>query len=283
VIVYKGDKMSEVYDKLMSCYRSVKSRVDFTPEVALVLGSGLGNYAEKIDIRETIDYKDIEGFPVSTAPGHKGRFVFGYVGKVPVVIMQGRFHYYEGYDMTDVVLPIRLMHLMGAGSLILTNASGGIRSDLEAGDIMLIRDQISAFVPSPLRGANIRELGNRFPDMSHIYDPGYIEIAEKCAETLGIQIKKGVYVQTKGPNYESPAEIQMYKILGADAVGMSTTVEAIAANHMDMKILGISCISNLAAGISPNPLTEEEVIEAGKMVEDKLTKLVTAVIEKIGD
>lgn len=275
--------MSEVYDKLMSCYRSVKSRVDFTPEVALVLGSGLGNYAEKIDIRETIDYKDIEGFPVSTAPGHKGRFVFGYVGKVPVVIMQGRFHYYEGYDMTDVVLPIRLMHLMGAGSLILTNASGGIRSDLEAGDIMLIRDQISAFVPSPLRGANIKELGNRFPDMSHIYDLRYIEIAEKCAETLGIQIKKGVYVQTKGPNYESPAEIQMYKMLGADAVGMSTTVEAIAANHMDMKILGISCISNLAAGISPNPLTEEEVIEAGKMVEDKLTKLVTAVIEKIGD
>lgn len=274
--------MNEVYDKLMNCFKSVQDMVDFTPEVALVLGSGLGNYADKIDIKKTIDYKDIQDFPVSTAPGHKGRFVFGYVGKVPVVIMQGRFHYYEGYDMTDVVLPIRLMHLMGAKSLVLTNASGGISSDLNVGDIMLIRDQISAFVPSPLRGANINELGNRFPDMSNIYDPAYIDVAEQCAEELGIDVKKGVYVQTKGPNYESPAEIQMYKVLGADAVGMSTTVEAIAANHMNMNILGMSCISNLAAGISLNPLTEEEVIEAGKLVEDKLTELVTAVIEKIG-
>ncbi len=273
--------MNPVYDKLIKCVESVKSRTDFVPKVALVLGSGLGDYADTMKVEATVDYKDIEGFPVSTAPGHVGRFVFGYVGDVPVVCMQGRVHYYEGYDMTDVVLPIRLMKLLGAEVLFVTNASGGIRQGFKAGDLMLIRDQISFFVPSPLRGENIGELGVRFPDMSHIYDEDLQQIVRECAAEMHLTIREGVYVQTQGPNYESPAEINMCRVLGADAVGMSTCCETLAANHMGMRIVGISCISNLAAGISPTPLSEQEVIDAGKKVSKTFTELVTRVIKAI--
>ena len=253
----------------------------FCAEIALVLGSGLGDYADQMEIAATVDYRDIEGFPVSTAPGHKGRFVFGYVKGVPVVVMQGRVHYYEGYDMTGVVLPIRLMKLMGAKVLFLTNASGGIRQGFHPGDLMLITGQISSFVPSPLIGENIPELGPRFPDMSHVYDEDLQQIVKKTACSLDIDLREGVYIQLKGPNYETPQEIHMCRVLGADAVGMSTACEAVAANHMGMKIVGISCISNLAAGISPTPLSEEEVIEAGRQVAEKFTALVTASIENI--
>ncbi len=251
--------MNEVYEKLMGCLASVRKNIDFKPEVALVLGSGLGDYAEGIKIESVLDYHDIEGFPVSTVYGHKGRFIFGYIKEVPVVIMQGRVHYYEGYDMTDVVLPIRLMGLLGAKVLFLTNASGGIQDGMKAGDFMLITDHISSFVPSPLIGANIDELGVRFPDMSEVYKKDLQQIIRETAKALDIPLKEGVYVQTTGPQYESPREIQMYKILGADAVGMSTVCEAVAANHMGMKVCGISCVSNLAAGISETPLTHEEV------------------------
>ncbi len=273
--------MNPVYDKLINCYESVKDQIPFEPEIGLVLGSGLGDYATQMDVKATINYRDIEGFPVSTAPGHVGRFVFGYVGNVPVVAMQGRVHYYEGYDMSDVVLPIRLMRLMGAKVLFLTNASGGIKQGFSAGNLMLITGQISTFVPSPLRGENISQLGVRFPDMSHIYDEDLQLIVKKAACELGQDIKEGVYVQTPGPNYESPQEVAMLRTLGADAVGMSTACEAIAGNHMGMKIVGISCISNLAAGISPHPLSEEEVIEAGQMVAKDFTALVTKSIEMI--
>ena len=273
--------MNPIYEKLMHCYKQVREKTDFVPKVALVLGSGLGDYADHIRIEAVVDYHDIDGFPVSTALGHKGRFVFGYVREVPVVIMQGRVHYYEGYDISDVVLPERLMGLLGAKYLFLTNASGGIQQGIKAGDLMLITDQISFFVPSPLRGENMDSLGRRFPDMSHIYDEELQTIAKRAALSLGINLRQGVYVETQGPNYESPAEIGLLRTLGADAVGMSTAVEAIAANHMGMKILGISCISNLAAGISPNPLTEEEVIEAGKMVKEKFTALVSEIIRRI--
>ncbi|MCR5144228.1 MAG: purine-nucleoside phosphorylase [Lachnospiraceae bacterium] len=275
--------MNQVYDKLMRCYESVKARVDFRPKVALVLGSGLGDFASQMDVEVTVDYKDIEGFPVSTAPGHVGRFVFGYVEGVPVVAMQGRIHYYEGYDMSDVVLPIRLMKLLGAEVMFLTNAAGGIKQGFKAGELMLITGQIATFVPSPLRGANISELGNRFPDMSHVYDENLQFIVKKSATKLGIDIKEGVYIQFPGPNYETPEEITMARTLGADAVGMSTACEAIAANHMGMKIVGITCVSNLAAGISPTPLSEEEVIEAGKSVSVKFTSLVKDVIKTIED
>lgn len=273
--------MNPVYEKLMKCYECYQNKIDFKPRVALVLGSGLGNYADQIKVEATLDYKDIEGFPVSTAPGHVGRFVFGYVGEVPIVAMQGRVHYYEGYDMTDVVLPIRLMKLMGAEVLFLTNASGGIKQGFQAGDLMLITGQIANFVPSPLLGENIPELGPRFPDMSHVYDEDLQQVVRKTASQMDMSIKEGVYIQLKGPNYESPQEINMCRVIGADAVGMSTACEAIAANHMGMKIVGISCISNLAAGISPTPLTEEEVIETGNKVAKEFSALVTESIKNI--
>ena len=270
--------MNQVYEKLMRCYASVREKVDFKPRVALVLGSGLGNYGEQIKISQVLDYHEIEGFPVSTVPGHKGRFLFGYVDDVPVVAMQGRVHYYEGYPMTDVVLPIRLMKLLGAGILFLTNAAGGVNPEFSAGDFMLIKDQIASFVPSPLIGANLEELGPRFCDMSEVYDKDLQEIIRKTAKDLGIPLQEGVYIQLTGPNFETPAEVKMWRTLGADAVGMSTACEGIAANHMGMKICGISCISNLACGLTDQPLSHQEVQETADRVAPLFEKLVTASI-----
>ncbi len=275
--------MSEVYEKLLKCYECYKERIGFTPKVALVLGSGLGDFAETIRVVDTLDYHDIEGFPVSTVPGHTGRFIFGYVGEVPVVCMQGRVHYYEGYEMSDVVLPARLMKLMGAEVLFLTNAAGGVKQGFHAGDLMLITGQIASFIPSPLRGANIDELGVRFPDMSQIYDLNLQRIVRKAAVTLGIDMKEGTYLQFSGPQYESPQEVTMSRTLGADAVGMSTACEAIAARHMGMKVVGISCISNLACGISPTPLSHKEVQEVADEVAPRFQALVTEIITQIGE
>ena len=273
--------MSEVYDKLMKCFSCVKEKIDFTPEIALVLGSGLGDYADGIEVVAELDYSEIEGFPVSTVPGHEGKYIFGYVDKVPVVCMKGRVHYYEGYPISDVVLPIRLMKLMGAKVLFLTNASGGINTAFHAGDFMMIKDQIANFVPSPLIGPNIEELGVRFPDMSNIYDKELQWIIRKTAVLLDIPIQEGVYIQLTGPNYESPAEVRMCRTLGADAVGMSTACEAVAANHMGMMICGISCISNMACGITANPLTHKEVQETADRVAPLFKKLVTECIKNI--
>lgn len=275
--------MSQVYEKLLKCYECYKERIDFTPKVALVLGSGLGDFAKTIRVVDTLDYHDIEGFPVSTVSGHTGRFIFGYVGEVPVVCMQGRVHYYEGYEMSDVVLPARLMKMMGAEVLFLTNAAGGVKQGFHAGDLMLITGQIASFIPSPLRGANIDELGVRFPDMSQIYDLNLQRIARKVAVTLGIDMKEGTYLQFSGPQYESPQEVTMSRTLGADAVGMSTACEAIAARHMGMKVVGISCISNLACGISPTPLSHKEVQEVADEVAPKFQALVTEIITQIGE
>ncbi len=253
--------MSNAIEKLMKSYEYCKSRIDFSPKVALVLGSGLGHFAETVDIVGEIPYHEIEGFPVSTVAGHNGRFLFGYIEDVPVVLMQGRVHYYEGYTMQDVVLPIRLMKLMGAEILFLTNASGGVNKSFSVGDFMLIKDQISSFVPSPLIGANLDELGPRFPDMSEIYNKDLQKIIKQTAQAEDIELQEGVYLQFTGPNYESPAEVQLAAKLGADAVGMSTACEAIAANHMGMRICGISCVTNMACGISDAPLNHEEVQE----------------------
>ncbi|MDE7436152.1 MAG: purine-nucleoside phosphorylase [Lachnospiraceae bacterium] len=275
--------MSEVYDKLMRCYNSVKNRISFTPEVALVLGSGLGDYADDIRVVDTLDYHEIEGFPVSTVPGHAGRFVFGYVGSVPVVCMQGRVHYYEGYSMQDVVLPIRLMKLLGAKVLFLTNAAGGIKQGMSAGDFMMITGQIGCMVPSPLIGENIDELGERFPDMSRIYDEKLQQVIRRAAVEQNTLLWEGTYMQLSGPNFETPQEIAMCRTLGADAVGMSTACEAIAANHMGMRVCGISCISNMAAGISPFTLTHREVQEMADRVAPRFKKLVTESIEKMHD
>lgn len=273
--------MNVNYEKLMKCFECVQQKITFKPEIALILGSGLGDYTDTMEVVETLDYHDIEGFPVSTVPGHKGRFVFGYAGGVPIVAMQGRVHFYEGYKPQDVVLPIRLMKLMGAKVLFLTNAAGGINRSFNAGDFMLITDQISMSVPSPLIGENIDELGVRFPDMSEVYSRRLRKIIENSAVTAGVPLRKGVYIQTTGPQYETPAEIRAYERLGADAVGMSTAIEAIAARHAGMEICGISCISNLAAGISVNPLTHAEVQETADRVAPLFKKLVTQAIKDI--
>ena len=272
-----------VSEQLEASRSFVAGKVQFQPKIALVLGSGLGAFADRIDVKQTLDYAEIPGFPVSTVAGHAGRFVFGYCDGVPVAVMQGRVHMYEGYTPQEAVLPIRLLRLLGAEILFLTNAAGGIQPGMKAGEFMLITDQISSFVPSPLRGANLEELGVRFPDMSEIYSKRLNRIIRKIAVNEDIPLKEGVYVQTAGPAYESPAEIRMFRMLGADAVGMSTAIEAIAARHCGMEICGVSCISNLAAGISPHPLTHEEVKEAGDKAAPQFEKLVRTAIRKFGE
>lgn len=273
--------MSKEYEKLISCYEEIKEKIPVQPKVALVLGSGLGEFAEQIQIRGEISYQEIKGFPISTVAGHKGRFVFGYVGEVPVVIMQGRVHYYEGYSMEQVVLPIRLMKLMGAEILFLTNAAGGVNFEFQPGDFMMITDHITEFVPSPLIGENLAELGPRFPDMSNVYDKELQDIMRRTAQELNIALKEGVYLQFTGPAYETPAEIRMSRTLGADAVGMSTACEAVAAKHMGMQVCGISCVSNLASGMSQTPLSHKEVQETADRVAPLFRKLVWHIIENL--
>ncbi len=273
--------MGSAYDRLVRCYEYCKSKIDFAPKIGLVLGSGLGGFANQVEVKGEIPYSDIEGFPVSTVAGHAGKFIFADVEGVPVVMMQGRVHFYEGYSMEDVVLPIRLMKMMGAKVLVLTNASGGINEEFEAGDFMMITDQISSFVASPLIGENMDELGVRFPDMSEIYDKKLCGAVREAAEAAGIKLREGVYIQFTGPNYESPAEIRMARAMGADAVGMSTACEAIAANHMGMKVCGISCVVNMAAGVQKTPLSHEEVQAMGREKSEAFTRLMLETLKRI--
>ena len=254
---------------------------NFKPEVGIILGTGLGGFVDSIDVEYRLEYKDIPNMPVSTVEGHKGCLIFGTVGGKKVVAMQGRFHYYEGYKMEDVVLPVRLMKMMGAKILFLTNAAGGVNFDFHAGDFMLISDQI-CMAPSPLIGENADELGVRFPDMSNIYNRDLRAIVRNAAKDLNIPLQEGVYIQLTGPNYESPAEIRMVRTLGADAVGMSTACEAIAANHAGMRVVGISCISNMACGITENPLTHAEVQETADRVAPLFKQLVTESVLRLG-
>ena len=270
-----------VYDKLVKCLECVRAKVDFVPDVAITLGSGLGNFANNVEVVATLPYSEIDGFPISTVPGHKGQFIFGYLDGVKVVLMQGRVHYYEGYSISDVVLPTRLMKMMGAKALFLTNASGGINPSFHAGAFMMITDHISIWAPNPLIGPNIEELGTRFPDMSHVYDLDLQDAIRKAAKDNNIELFEGIYAQLTGPSFESPAEINLLHKLDVDAVGMSTVVEAIAANHMGMKICGISCVSNLAAGMSPNPLTHAEVQEAADKAAPRFTMLVKESVKNI--
>ena len=274
--------MTKVYERLQRCYKSIEDKIPFRPRLALVLGSGLGDYAERIEIEASIDYHEITDFPVSTVSGHKGRFVFGHIDTVPVVIMQGRVHFYEGYSIEEVVLPERLMHLMGAEILFLTNACGSANPAYQAGDFMLLTDHILYSVPNPLIGANAEELGVRFPDMSEVYDPALRKEIFACAKDLGISLREGVYMQFSGPSFETPAEVRMAHILGADAVGMSTACEAVAGRHCGMRICGISCISNLGAGLSEEPLSDEDVKVVANRVAPLFKKLVTEAIIRIG-
>lgn len=272
-----------ITEKLDGCVKAIREKTDFVPKVALVLGSGLGNYAQNIKIEKEISYREIPGFPVSTVPGHDGKFIFGYVGETPVVCMKGRVHYYEGYPISDVVLPARTMLKLGAKILFLTNAAGGINYDFAAGDLMLITDHISCFAPNPLIGPNEDSLGLRFPDMSDVYKKDLQEVIRTTAKENDIDLKEGVYCQLTGPSFESPAEIKMLRSMGVSAVGMSTVVEAIAANHMGARVCGVSCISNLAAGMSDNPLTHEEVQEAADKAAIKFELLVTESVKKFGN
>lgn len=274
--------MSRQYEKVERCYEYYRSLTGFRPKIGLILGSGLGGYAKNMKVEMEIPYGEIPGFPVSTVQGHEGKFMLGYIGNVPAVVMKGRVHYYEGYTMEDVVLPTRLMKKMGMEILFLTNAAGGINRDFHVGDFMMITDQISSFVPSPLIGENVSEMGERFPDMTHIYDAELMDLIEETACEQKIDLKKGVYLQTTGPNFESPAEIRMYGILGADAVGMSTACEAIVARHAGVRVCGISCISNMASGISEEELSHLDVQAVADIKAGDFERLITMSIEKMG-
>ena len=271
--------MTELAKELSQCVDVVRERTELAPEIGLVLGSGLGFLADEVDDPVFVDYKDLPGFPVSTVPGHKGRLVMGTLSSRRVAIMQGRFHYYEGYSMDKVALGVRLMGKLGARAFVITNAAGGIRADLQPGDLMLIRDHINLMGSNPLIGPNHDDLGPRFPDMSNAYSSELRTQARAVAADLGILVKEGVYAAFTGPSYETPAEIRLLNILGADAVGMSTIPEVIAATHMSLPVLGISCISNLAAGISPEPLSHEEVTETAAKVRHVFSKLVLALVK----
>lgn len=261
------------------CLTYIRSITDFVPKAALVLGSGLGGFTEKLDsIVCEIPYSDIPGFPVSTVSGHAGKFIMGYVEDVPLICMSGRVHYYEGYAPEDVVLPLRVMHALGAEFLFLTNAAGGISSDLKPGSLVLLRDHISLFIPNPLIGENDPDEGERFPDMSEVYDPKLRELVEKAASEADVRLESGVYCQLSGPSYETPAEIRLLQRLGADVVGMSTVMEAITAHHAGMKVCAISFVSNMAAGINTHALSHEEVKEAGIQAAPRFTRLVRAAI-----
>lgn len=259
----------------------IRKFTDEIPETAIVLGSGLGALADNIEITATVPYREITDMPVSTAPSHKGQFVFGKIGGKNVVLMQGRLHLYEGYSPSQVVMPIRLMRLLGAKNLILTNACGGINRNLSVGDFMMIKDHISCFVDSPLIGKNIDEFGTRFPDMSNAYDKDLQKAIKTVAKNNNITLHSGVYAQLKGPQFESPAEIKMLSLLGADAVGMSTVTEAITANHCGFKVCGISLITNLACGILDKPLSGEEVNEAAQKVAPQFEKLIKETVKAI--
>lgn len=279
--------MSVEYQRLKKCFDQLKGLLQertegafVEPEMALVLGSGLGNYTERIHILARVKYSELEGFPVSTVPGHMGCFVYGRIENVPIICMQGRVHYYEGYSMKDVVMPIRLMGMLGAKTLFLTNAAGGIQIGMNPGDLMLITGQIASFVPSPLIGENVGELGARFPDMSEIYDRKWIFKAKTCATKLGIDLREGTYMQLSGPQYETPQEVAMCRRMGADAVGMSTACEAVAANHMGLEVIGISVISNMACGITSEPLSNEEVQKRADEAAPKFEALVTELIKQ---
>lgn len=258
----------------------IRKQTDLLPEIAIILGSGLGALANHVTDQTVLKYEDIPHFKASTVAGHAGELIIGKIENRSVLIMNGRFHYYEGHDMEIVTLPIRVFARLGIKNLIVTNAAGGIGDELLPGTIMLIHDHLSFMCPSPLRGANLSEFGTRFPDMTHVYSTEHIELAKKIADKLGIPVKSGVYCYFTGPQYETPSEIKAVKLLGADAAGMSTVPEAIIARHCDMNILGISLITNKAAGLGGNELSHEEVGAIAKTSGEKLVKLVKNIIKE---
>ena len=269
--------------QLDACAAFLRGKRDRVPAVGLVLGSGLGAFAERLKNRLAIPYEEIPHFPVpSGVVGHAGELVLGDVDSTPVAVLSGRVHFYEGRPMTDVVFPARALARLGVGAVVLTNAAGGVRRTFKPGDLMLLTDHINAFGTNPLIGPNEDSLGARFPDMSRVYDPGLRKLAKDTARSLRIPLREGVYLGNSGPSYETPAEIRAYRTLGADAVGMSTVPEAIALSHAGVRVLGISTITNMAAGILPKPLDHSEVLATTKKVGDRFVRLLTALVPKIG-
>ena len=251
------------------------------PEIAITLGSGLGDLAERLDAPLTIPYKEIPHFPVSTVSGHKGQFVCGKLGGKEVLCMQGHFHYYEGYDLKQVTMPVRVMKLLGIDSLLVTNAAGGINTGFHAGTLMLIEDHLNLTGENPLIGENLDAFGDRFFDMTVAYDKEYRTLAKATAEELNIPLATGVYAWLTGPNFETPAEIRYLRTIGADAVGMSTVPEVLVARHSGIRVLGISCITNLAAGMTDNTLSHEEVKETADRVQNEFIRLVTGIVSRM--
>lgn len=267
--------------KLQTSAEFIQSKLDSSPKIGLILGSGLGILAEEIKNPVVIPYSEIPEFPVSTVEGHAGQLVIGELAGKQVVAMQGRFHYYEGYSMEKVTFPVRVMKLIGVETIVVTNAAGGVNKDFEAGDLMLITDHINNMGDNPLMGANDHSFGVRFPDMSEAYTKSLQDVARNVSKELNIKLKEGVYAGNTGPSYETPAEVRMLRVLGADAVGMSTVPEVIIARHAGMKVLGISCISNMAAGILDQPLTHDEVMETTEMVKANFLSLVKGIVKEI--
>ena len=260
----------------------IRSKIgDFTPKAAMVLGSGLGFMGDVVKDPIVVPYGEIPHFKASTAPGHKGQLVFGYLEDKPVAVMQGRMHHYEGYSYEEVSYAVRVLRLLGADTLIVTNAAGCVRTDWKAGDLMLITDHIKMFSESPLRGENLPEFGVRFPDASSLYTPALRDLARQAAAELGIELREGVYFYCYGPQYETPAEVRAARILGGDAVGMSTAPEVIVAGHCGMQVLGFTLLSNMAAGILDQPLSEQEVLDAAAAAKDKFSTLVLGCLEQL--
>ncbi len=280
-IKFVWEKTMGLYERANKIKEFLEEKIDFIPKTAIVLGSGLGEFAKEISVDAEIDYKNIEGFPVSTVQGHAGKLIFGSICGKKIVAMSGRFHLYEGYSSEDITLPVRVFQLMGVKNYIVTNAAGAINLSYKPGDLMIINDHISLFCPSALTGENDERFGTRFPSMSEAYDKSLIAKANKAAEQLNIKVQNGVYCYCKGPMFETPAEIRALRTLGADAVGMSTVPEVVAAVHGGMRVLGISCMTNMAAGILDQPLTHKEVMETGKMVEEKFSAFMKKIVSLI--
>ena len=270
--------MDKLLEKLQEAARYIESKIGTEPvEIGMVLGSGLGELAEVIENPVYVPYGEIPYFPVSTVSGHKGRLVIGMLEGKRVLCMQGRFHYYEGYGMDAVVFPIQVMHTLGIDNLLLTNAAGCVNKEWKPGDLMLISDHIKIMGDNPLRGPNYEEMGDRFFDMSNAYDKDLRQVARDCAKDMGIELREGVYQLFAGPSFETPAEVRFARLCGADAVGMSTVPEAIVASHMRMKVMGISCLTNMAAGILEQPLNHKEVLETGEKVKESFSLLVRSI------
>jgi purine-nucleoside phosphorylase len=278
-----GEQMAStgLYERAEHAARVINSRTSETPRVAIVLGSGLGGFADDFEDAVGIPYEDIPGFARSTAEGHAGRLVVGKVDQVPVVAMQGRVHYYEGYSLEQVTFPIRVFKLLGIKTLILTNAAGGVNVQLSQGALMVLSDHLNLMGDNPLRGTNDTRFGPRFPDMTTVYSPELQEMVVEEAKGLNVEIRRGIYAALAGPSYETPAEIHLMRNIGADAVGMSTVPEAIVARQMDIEVLGISCITNMAAGISDEPINHEEVMATGDRVRATFTELLRKVVGRV--